>query len=551
MKYIVVCGGMISGVGKGVVASSVGRMLKERGYGVTIVKVDPYLNFDAGTLGPRDHGEVFVLEDGTETDLDLGNYERFLEVNLSNLNSITSGRMYQEVINKERQGEYLGKTVQVVPHLTDHIKLSIQTAATVPIDAAQREPAVCIIELGGVVGDIESTMFVEALRQLMVESGRENFLVIGVDYALKLNDEHKTKPIQAAAKRAREVGIPYDVIVCRSVAPVSAEALQKIVLFTGAEKHVELPDCQVLEVPAKLAETGVLEYLQQRLALPATSAPPRSAASLQQLTLPQERRCRVAIVGKYSNHEDAYLSIKESLRFAGSFSELRAAVETTYFDTSVFLNPENLPRLSDFSGIVIPGGFGKRGVEEMVLVAQYARENGLPLLGICLGMQIIAIEYARNVLNVPTATSEELVKEEDTHTIIDDKINQVVLDSPANHLCIIRKHSDRMRIGRQQTHTTPGTRLAKIYGSPSGGPIFERFRHRYGLTRDIASELAGAGMKVGIQDGRYIDGLELDGHPFYVGVQFHPEFMSKPSCPRPLFLHFLAACLDHSARASQ
>ncbi|KAI5192606.1 CTP synthase [Nematocida sp. AWRm77] len=547
MKYILVCGGVISGVGKGVVASSVGKILKEKGYEVTVIKVDPYLNFDAGTLGPRDHGEVFVLDDGTETDLDLGNYERFLGVNLTKLNSITSGRMYQEVINKERKGEYLGKTVQVVPHLTDHIKHSIKTAACIPVDADGVEPKVCIIELGGVVGDIESTMFIEALRQLLVESKRDSFMVIGVDYALELNEEHKTKPIQASAKRARELGIAYDLIVCRSERPISEEALKKIVLFTGVEKYIELPDCQVLDVPNKLIESGMLKYVQKRLDLPEVKASAEKQVCFNKITVPKQKVCKVAIVGKYSNHEDAYLSIKESLKFAGSYSELLTDVNAKYFDTSMFVNKKNLSKLKEFSGIIIPGGFGKRGIEEMVLVAQYARENKIPLLGICLGLQIIAIEYARNVMGIHNATSEELVKEEDVHTIIDDKINHInLLPSTETSCCIIRKHSNKIRIGKQSTNTVLGTKIAKIYGSPKGEEIFERYRHRYGISKEFAKKMKGTDLKVCIQTDVFIDGLELDNHPFYVGVQFHPEFLSKPAHPRPLFICFLSACLNNT-----
>ncbi|KAI5132889.1 CTP synthase [Nematocida ausubeli] len=549
MKYILVCGGVISGVGKGVIASSVGRILKEEGEHVTIVKIDPYLNFNAGTLGPRDHGEVFVLDDGTETDLDLGNYERFLGSNLTKFNSITSGRIYSEVIKREREGEYLGKTVQVVPHVTDHIKNSIRNAACLPIENNTTTPTVCVIELGGIVGDIESTTFIEALRQMYVEEGREKFVVIGVDYALEVNGEHKTKPIQGSAKRARELGIPYDVIVCRSETAVAKEALEKISLFTGVEKLVLMPNCNVLSVPELLLkQTGILSYLQKRLNMkPVVSDHMLEKGKyFEKITDEKKHTCKVAIVGKYSNHEDAYLSIKESLKFAGSVDELSADIETTYFDTSFFLKSENLSILKEFDGIVIPGGFGKRGVEQMILVAGYARVNKIPLLGICLGMQVIAIEYARSILNIQNATSEELVaEEEDIHTIIDDRINEFGAnqDRTVPHSLIISKHSNHMRIGRHETETIAGSRMAAFYGNSNGSIISERFRHRYGVNVKYIADFEKNGLKIAARHKNYIDALEIPEHPFYCGVQFHPEFLSKPDAPRPCFIAFLSACL--------
>lgn len=545
MKYILVCGGVISGVGKGVVASSIGRILKEEGHSVTIVKIDPYLNFNAGTLGPKDHGEVFVLEDGTETDLDLGNYERFLGTNLTKFNSITSGRMYTEVLKKEREGEYLGKTVQVVPHVTNHIKSSIREAAFLPVENDTTPPNICVIELGGVVGDIESITFIEALRQMYVEEGREKFVVIGVDYSLMINGEHKTKPIQASAKKARELGIPYDVIVCRSEKRLEKDPLDKIVLFTGAEKVIEMPDCNVLEVPHYLSsETGILDYLRKRLALPETQPIEGRGKYFSKITSKKSRVCRVAIVGKYSNHEDAYLSVKESLKFAGSMDHLDTEVYTTYFDTSSFLNRKNMYLLKDFDGIIIPGGFGRRGVEEMVLVANYARINKIPLLGICLGMQIIALEYARNILKIPNATSEELITEEDIHTIIDDKIyHENCPTDKTGYTFIISKHSNSMRIGRHDTSTIPGTRMAEFYGNPDGSVISERFRHRYSVSIKYLAQFEKNGLVVAARHKNYIDALEMPDHPFYCGVQFHPEFLSKPETPRPCFSAFLKACL--------
>lgn len=547
MKYILVCGGVISGVGKGVVASSIGRILKEEGHSVTIVKIDPYLNFNAGTLGPKDHGEVFVLDDGTETDLDLGNYERFLGTNLTKYNSITSGRMYTEVLKKEREGDYLGKTVQVVPHVTNHIKTSIRTAAFLPVENHTTSPNICVIELGGVVGDIESITFIEALRQMYVEEGRDNFVVVGVDYSLEINGEHKTKPIQASAKKARELGIAYDMIVCRSEKKLDKDPLAKIALFTGAEKIVEMPNCNVLDVPMKMGEdTGVLNYLKSRLCLPKGERESVTTRSnyFTKITAKKSKVCRVAIVGKYSNHEDAYLSVKESLKFAGSMDHLSTEVYTTYFDTSSFVNKKNIYLLKEFDGIIIPGGFGRRGVEEMIMVANYARINKIPLLGICLGMQIIALEYARNILNIPNATSEELVTEEDIHTIIDDKINHENCPTDkTGHALIISKHSNSMRIGRHETSTIPGTKVASFYGNPNGDIISERFRHRYSINIKYLEEFAKNGLLVAARHKNYIDALEMKDHPFYCGVQFHPEFLSKPEMPRPCFSAFLEACL--------
>lgn len=548
MKYVLVCGGVISGVGKGVAASSIGRILKDAGVSLTIIKIDPYLNFDAGTLGPRDHGEVFVLNDGTETDLDLGNYERFLGVNLTRKNSITTGRMYQEVITKERQGEFLGRTVQVVPHLTDHIKQSILDAAVLPIDGSDKQPDVCIIELGGVIGDIESITFLEALRQLSVEQGPGKFVVVGVDHLLELNGEHKTKPIQASAKRARELGIPYDLLLCRSLRPADKEAQRKMLLFTAVDRVIGLPDENVLGVPDTLISAGILEYLDKRLQLSLSEHRKNLETGTKyfgRVISPKQKTCSVAIIGKYNNREDAYLSIKESLRFAGSNTELDTGVEIAYFDISSFNSPSSFSQILEFDGVIIPGGFGRRGVEEMVLVAEYIRTNQIPSLGICLGMQVMVIEYARNMLGIPRATSEELVHEEDIHTIIDDKIHKESPLTPCSngHVCVIEKHSDEIRVGVQETFTVPGTRLAKVYGNPSGAPIRERFRHRYSVLDLVGSKLEEKGMSVGIRNGTLIDGVECKDHPFYIGVQFHPEFLSKPNDPRCLFVSFLSACL--------
>jgi len=548
MKYILVCGGVVSGVGKGIVASSIGRVLKDEGKEVTVVKIDPYLNFDAGTLAPKDHGEVFVLEDGTETDLDLGNYERFLGVNLTKLNTITSGRMYQEVIEKERKGEYLGKTVQVVPHLTDHIKASIRAAALASVDGENKTPEVCIIELGGVVGDIESTTFIEALRQMQVEVGKENFLVVGVDLALEMNGEHKTKPIQAAAKRARELGIPYDAVVCRTEKnALCEEVLSKILLFTGVEKCVEVLNGNIMKTPEVLAEQGLLEYINAKLGMEKKRSAKRAKKdTFSQIISPKKHACRVAIVGKYSNHEDAYLSVKASLKFAGSDAKVSAEVEIEYFDAGAFVKEEALAQLLEYDGIVVPGGFGKRGTEEIIKVIGYARVKSIPLLGICLGMQLMAIEYTRSVLGISNATSEEFLAEEDVHTIIDDKINLEKMPEGRNeYLCVIKKHSEAMRIGKQGTRTVKGTKIASIYGEADGKLVSERFRHKYGVTMEIGKRLEEAGLKVGMQAERYIDGIAAEEHPYFVGVQFHPEFLSKPTAPRPLFLSFLQACLEH------
>ncbi|KAI5181321.1 CTP synthase [Nematocida sp. AWRm80] len=551
MKYILVCGGVISGVGKGVVSSSIGRILKEDGHSVTIVKIDPYLNYDAGTLGPRDHGEVFVLSDGTETDLDLGNYERFLGVDLSRINSITSGRMYHEIIQKERRGDYLGKTVQIVPHMTDHIKQSIRAASLMPIDQESQQPSICIIELGGVIGDIESITFIEALRQLILEEGRTNFLVVGVEYSLEINEEHKTKPIQASSKKARELGIPYDVIMCRSINKVSQESLDKIYLFTGAETIVALPNGNVLNVPDQLRDSGFLAYIQQRLSLPQTRPTEIKGKYFTSILSQKTNKTKVAIVGKYSNHEDAYLSIKESLKFAGSLQEIDCQVDITYFDTSSFTD-NNFLKLLEYNGIIIPGGFGKRGVEQMIAVAQFARENNIPCLGICLGMQVIAIEYARNVLKIKNATSEELLNEDDVHTLIDDKINlEEVPQDKTGYSLIISKNPGEIRIGKQESYLVQGTKLSKIYktATTAQNTLHERYRHRYGINTEFVNLLEQHGLKVAAKNNQYIDALELQTHPFYLGVQFHPEFLSKPLCPRPVFVSFIAACQQSTKQA--
>lgn len=579
MKYILVCGGVISGVGKGVISSSIGKILKDRGFRVTVIKVDPYLNFDAGTLGPKDHGEVFVLNDGCETDLDLGNYERFLDINLTHRNSITSGRMYKEVIEKERRGDYLGKTVQVVPHLTDHILNSIESAARTPIaDAAKsvaenrakkakreggREPSgpavspeICIVELGGTVGDIESSVFIEALRQLKRKVGKTSFFAIGVDHVLSLNGEDKTKPVQASARRARELGIQYDLIVCRSHKEVAPDAIDKIHLFCDVEMVVCVPDCNVLCVPGILMERGLFKCIQSQLDLDHARMSPDGEAPFAHLLISRPTACKIVVVGKYNNHPDAYLSIKESIRFAGALQDV--SVDLQFMDSVLFEGEENTEawvQLSEADGIIIPGGFGKRGAEGMVAICKYAREKKIPYFAICLGHQITVIEFCRNVLKIKEATSEEFACEEDIHTIIgnsEQKVDEQSLQAAKENrfFCIV-KSKRPMRMGSNETFLVNGGLAEKLYikhghSVKESSAIHERFRHRYVVNMSLRSRLEENGLMVGIvneADG-VIDGIEIADHPHFVSVQYHPEFLSRPHAPHPLFSSLVYASLE-------
>jgi CTP synthase len=553
MKYIVVCGGVVSGVGKGVIASSVGKVLMDNGYRVTVIKIDPYLNYDAGMLGPKDHGEVFVLDDGSETDLDLGNYERFLDISLTKNNTITSGRMYMEVFRKERSGEYLGRTVQVVPHLTSHIIGSIEKAAKIPVagrksagspeetvpEAGKKAPEVCIVEMGGTVGDIESSVFIEALRQLRMRVGRDNFMAIGVEYVISLNGEDKTKPVQASARKARELGIAYDMIICRSKEEISPDPRGKIELFSEAEKIVSVPDCNVFLVPSLLRQKGVFAYICKRLLLDTRRL---SGMSFDFILEKRPVGSRIAIVGKYANHEDAYLSIKESIRFAGI--ELGYETRCEFIDASR-LNKEIWQSLErEYQGIVIPGGFGKRGVENMVSVAGYAREKKIPFLGICLGFQVAVIEFVRSVLGIKCATSEEFVADEEIRALVEDEGSEKksATAPDRNAFLAVVRNKGPMRMGLKPTRIVQGTFLSEVYKSEW---IHERFRHRYGVNPDLREKLEKHGLNPSIVGGEslFIDAVEAKDHPYFVAVQYHPEFLSRPYKPHPLFTSFIKATL--------
>lgn len=534
-KYIFVTGGVVSSLGKGITTSSIGALLRARGYRVTAVKIDPYINVDAGTMRPYEHGEVFVTEDGAETDLDIGTYERFLDINLERANNITTGQVYQAVIEKERRGAYLSQTVQVIPHVTDEIKARI-------VDAGKSANAeLVLVEVGGTVGDIESLPFLEAIRQLRFELGRENTVYLHVTLLpyLGTSEEHKTKPTQHSVATLRGVGIQPDGIVLRSSDPVPEETRRKIALFTNVEAcdvFNSFDADYVYAVPEILEGQGMGRFLERFLGLekrtPDMSAWAESVRVLREPT----HRVRIAIVGKYVAMPDAYLSLMEALRHAGIANEAHVIID--------WLNAEELAegeeeRLSAFDGILVPGGFGVRGIEGKVRAARHARLNRLPFLGICLGMQVAVIEYARNVTGLPGANSTEF-DPYTPHPVIDLMPEQLEVEDLGG----------TMRLGSWPMHVYSGTLLEKLYRSDE---VRERHRHRYEVNPEYVEALTSSGLRVsGVTPGMagrgagLVEAVELPGHPFFLGLQSHPEFRSRLVRPSPPFRGFIAAAVARS-----
>ncbi len=528
-KYIFVTGGVVSSLGKGIAAASLGRLLVERGLSVTMQKFDPYINVDPGTMSPFQHGEVFVTDDGAETDLDLGHYERFIDRSLSQLNNVTTGRIYQTVINKERRGEYLGSTVQVIPHITDEIKHAIRRSAP--------GHDVVITEIGGTVGDIESLPVLEAIRQFRQEVGRENALFIHLTLVpwIAAAGELKTKPTQHSVRELMQIGIQPDILVCRSEHPISADIKRKIALFCNVDFGcvVESPDvATIYEIPLRLREQGLDTTVCERLRL-ATREPDLTAwRAMVDTALHPSRRVRIAIVGKYTNLVDAYKSIQESLVHAGIANDAR--VDATWLASDQFTDQEAAGKLLEgYDGLLVPGGFGERGVEGMIQAVQWAREHGLPFFGICLGLQIAIIEFARNVCRLADAHSTEFAPECETPVIA---LMQTQRD--------VKDLGGTMRLGAYPARLRPGSKVAQAYGTTD---ITERHRRRGEVSTASRHVLAEFGLRLSGQspDGGLVEVIELPDHPWFLGCQFHPELKSRPTRPHPLFTAFVAASLRH------
>ena len=529
-KFIFVTGGVVSGLGKGITAASLGRLLKARGLKVAAQKLDPYINVDPGTMSPYQHGEVYVTEDGLETDLDLGHYERFIDEDLNKFSNLTTGRVYWNVLNKERRGEYLGETVQVIPHITSEIKSFLY-------NVGQHAGAdVVISEIGGTAGDIESQPFLEAIRQVGQEVGPENALYIHVTLVpySKSSGEHKSKPTQHSVKELQSMGIKPDIIVLRTDEPITDESIfQKIALFCNVR-----PDCVIenltipvlYEAPLMLEQHHFSDIVCRELHL---EAPPPDlsewTALVRQIRAPKET-VRVALVGKYVKLHDAYLSVMEALRHGGY--GLSAKVDIDWVDSETLTEENAADRLSGADGILIPGGFGSRGIEGMIAACRYAREQGVPYLGICLGMQVAVIEFCRNVCAIKDANSGEFAPQ-GLHKVIDYMPGQ-------NQ---DRDKGGTLRLGSFPCKVKPGTKLRECYGQDL---IHERHRHRFEFNNDYRETVEAAGMVLsGLSpDGRIVETVELAEHPFFVAGQFHPEFKSRPNRPHPLFAGFVKAALE-------
>lgn len=527
-KYIFVTGGVVSGLGKGITAASLGRLLKNRGYKVTIQKFDPYINIDPGNMDPYEHGEVFVTDDGAETDLDLGHYERFIDENLTKNSSITMGKIYLEVIEKERRGDYLGKTVQVIPHITNEIKEKIYKFEESDID-------IVITEVGGTVGDIEGLSIIEAIRQVGLEKNPEDVLYVHVTLLpyISGSNEIKSKPTQHSVKELQSFGIKPDILVCRTEQEIPDSVREKLALFCNVRKTSVIQnrtaDC-LYAVPLMLEEEGLAREVCNHLRLDRyITDNTKWETMIENIRKIEEKDfVKIAIVGKYIKLEDAYLSVMESLYHAGFANQVKVKIEL--IDAEKVTKENVKAKLEDIDGIVVPGGFGKRGIEGKIETIRYARENNIPFLGISLGMQVAVIEYARNVLKIENVNSVEF-DENTKNPIIHVMEEQKGLD---------KKDGD-MRIGAYPCIIKQGTLAYKIYGQ---NEILERHRHKYELNNEYKEKLDNAGLKiVGTSpDGLLVEMVELENHPYFVGVQFHPELKSRPNKPAPLFVGLIEAC---------
>jgi len=531
-KYVFVTGGVVSGLGKGITAASLGRLLKQRGLKVAAQKLDPYMNIDPGTMSPFQHGEVFVTDDGAETDLDLGHYERFIDENLTKLSNLTSGKVYWNVLERERAGGYLGGTVQVIPHVTETIKNFIYAGAE------NSGADVLITEIGGTTGDIESQPFLEAIRQISLEKGGSNCLFIHVTLVpyLKCSGEHKSKPTQHSVKELRAMGISPNIIIARADEPLSAGIKDKIALFCNVK-----PDCVIenmtlsslYEAPLMLHQNGLDIVACRELGIDAPEADLNEWQNMTQKITAVKKSISIAIVGKYIKLHDAYLSIIESLNHAGF--ETASSVNIMWIDSEDITNENAAEALKQAEGMIIPGGFGDRGIEGKIAACRYARENNVPYLGICLGMQIAVIEFARNACALERANSSEF-DETSPYRVID------IMPDQAGKM----GSGGTMRLGAYPCRTAQGSLLRKLYNAEE---ISERHRHRFEFNNDYREKLTGNGLVIcgTSPDGRLVEAVEIPSNLFFTGVQFHPEFKSRPNKPHPLFTGLLEAAIASSA----
>lgn len=529
-KYIFVTGGVVSGLGKGITAASLGRLLKARGLSVTIQKFDPYINIDPGTMSPYQHGEVFVTEDGAETDLDLGHYERFIDENLNKYSNVTTGKIYWSVLNKERKGDYLGGTVQVIPHITNAIKERIYRVGK------EVQTDIVITEIGGTVGDIESTPFLEAIRQVKNDVGRENVMYIHVTLIpfLGKSGEMKTKPTQHSVKELRTIGISPDTIVCRTERPLPQDMREKIALFcnVSAENVIDNLDVETLyEAPLMLEKQGLGRIVCKHLGLKTKEPNLEEWTSIVDRQKQLSETVTIALVGKYVELHDAYMSVVESLKHAGIYNNVE--VQIKWVNSEELENQDIEEVLKEADGILIPGGFGDRGVEGKIKALQYARENKVPMLGICLGMQMAVVEFARNVLGLKGAHSSEL-NPETPYAVIDLMPEQKDIEEMGG----------TMRLGSYPCKIFDNTKAHEAYKDEV---IYERHRHRYEFNNEFRKQIQAGGMVLsGVSpDERLVEIVEITDHPWYVAAQFHPEFKSRPNRPHPLFREFVKASIEN------
>lgn len=532
-KYIFVTGGVVSSLGKGITAASLGRLLKNRGLKVTIQKFDPYINVDPGTMSPYQHGEVFVTDDGAETDLDLGHYERFIDINLSANSNVTTGKIYSAVISKERRGDYLGGTVQVIPHITNEIKDRVFRAGK------ETGADVVITEIGGTVGDIESLPFLEAIRQIKSDIGRENVMYIHVTLVpyIRAAGEMKTKPTQHSVKELRSLGIQPNVIVTRTEFPISSDMKEKLALFCDIDKNavIECIDAETLyEVPLLLQAEGLDDYVCNHLGLTCKPADMTEWKALVEQIKNLKHTTRIAIVGKYVELHDAYLSVAEALYHGGYFNDTDVDIKWVSAEEVTEQNVDEL--LGDVDGILVPGGFGDRGIEGKITATRYAREKKIPFLGICLGMQVAVIEFARHVAGLDGANSSE-INPETAYPVIDLLPEQKEVEDKGG----------TMRLGLDPTKVAPGSLTEKAYGNTL---VYERHRHRYEVNNEYREQLEQLGLQFAgtSPDGRLVEIVEIPSHPFFLATQFHPEFTSRPNRPQPLFRDFVKASLSNKLK---
>ena len=532
VKYVFVTGGVVSGLGKGITAASLGRLLKARGYKVTMQKFDPYINVDPGTMNPIQHGEVFVTDDGTETDLDLGHYERFIDESLDKNSNVTTGKVYWSVLQKERHGDFGGGTVQVIPHITNEIKSRFYRGKEVD------EERIAIIEVGGTVGDIESQPFLEAIRQFQHDVGHENAILIHVTLIpyLKASGEMKTKPTQASVKELQGIGIQPDVIVCRSEHPLTTEIKDKIALFCNVPSSHVLQNLDVeylYEAPLAMEKENLAQVVCESLHLPCPEPDLSDWTHMVDSLRHPNKEVKIALVGKYIAVHDAYISVVEALKHGGIASH--ANVHLKWVDSELVTEENVAEYLSDVDGVLVPGGFGNRGIEGMITAIRYARENKIPFLGLCLGMQLTIVEYARNVLGYHDAHSIEM-NPNTMHPVIALMPDQDGIEDIGGTL----------RLGAYPCVLADGSKAQELYGEKE---ISERHRHRYEVNNDFRKALTENGMVLsGVSpDGRIVEMVELSDHPFYIATQAHPEFKSRPNRPHPLFRGLIAAAAEYHA----